>query len=152
MEVSSLIKKISLAISLTLATYSAKAQWQNCSPYHTIPKYELSESKLISVGYVSCFHEQGILIEVGHEPISIGTLLMGKHHDNSAYTYLQYEHQINKAILFIGPAYRINNEPTLLIGRIGFDYIIITHLSITLSILQINPQLNYTFFGAKISL
>ena len=75
---------------------------------------------------------------------------MGKRHHNDVYSYLQYEFAIRESRIYIGPAYRLNNNPSLLIGRMGIDYQIYKPLYTTLSLLQINNKLNYVHIGLKL--
>lgn len=133
---------------LLLSTITLKAQ--ECSPYHSIPKYELSDNKSAAIGYVSCFHARGVVAEAGYKNLFLGVLTMGKRHHGAAYSFLQYEFAIRELRIYGGPAYRLNNNPTLLIGRAGADYPIYEYLYGTFSILQVNPNLNYVHVGLKL--
>jgi len=138
-----------LFILITLvSTYSIKAQ--ECSPYFDIPKYELSNKKSGGIGYISCFHARGVVAEAGYDKLFIGLLAMGEGHHGAVYTFLQYEFAIRELRIYGGPAYRLNHNPSILIGRAGVDYQIISYLYGTFSILQVNPQLNYVHVGLKL--
>jgi len=138
-----------LFILITLvSTYSIKAQ--ECNPYFGIPRYELSNNKSGGIGYVACLHARGVVAEVGYDKIFMGILAMGEGHHNASYTFLQYEFAIRELRIYGGPAYRLNNNPTMLIGRVGADYPIISYLHGTFSILQINSNLNYVHIGFKL--
>ena len=125
---------------------------QECNPYFPIKNYELSKVKHAGLGYVSCFHARGIVTEIGYDKMFIGVLTMGKGHHYATYSYLQYEFAIRKSRMYIGPAYRLNNNPSLLVGRVGIDYEIYKPLYATLSLLQINNELNYVHIGLKLIL
>lgn len=138
-----IIKWILLLSALTLKA-------QECSPYHSIPKYELSDKKSAAIGYVSCFHARGVVAEAGYNNIFLGILSMGEGHHGAAYSFLQYEFSIRKSRIYGGPVYKLNNNPALLIGRAGIDYPIYKYLYGTFSILQVNPNLNYVHVGLKL--
>lgn len=138
-----------ILIFLILITLTSKGQ--ECSPYHTIPKYEYSKEKSFGLGYVSCFHARGVVAEVGYENIFTGVLLMGESHHNDAYGFIQYDVQLGRFRLYAGPIYRLNNQPSILIGRGGFDLRLIDKFYFTLSLLQVSQDLNYMHFGLKIN-
>jgi len=123
---------------------------QECSPYRGIPKYELSKNKSGGIGYVACLHARGVVAEVGYDKVFIGVLAMGKGHHGATYSYLQYEFPIRKSRVYIGPAYRLNLDPTVIIGRVGADVPIYGNLNLTASILQIRKGLNYLHVGLKL--
>lgn len=125
---------------------------QECLPYHKIPKYSLSNNKSAAIGYVACLHARGVVAEVGYDKIFVGLLAMGEGHNGSTYTFLQYEYAIRKLRIYGGPAYRINNNPSLLVGRVGLDINLYDRLWLTTSILQVNPDLNYLHTGLKLIL
>jgi len=125
---------------------------QECSPYHNTPKYELSDNKSAGIGYVSCFHARGVVAEVGYNNLFAGILAMGEGHHGAAYSFLQYELKIDRLSIYGGPAYRINHNPSLLIGRGGIDYRLYKKINATLSVLQINNKLNYLHIGIKLTL
>tara|TARA_B110000285_G_scaffold101546_1_gene115560 strand:+ start:1217 stop:1645 length:429 start_codon:yes stop_codon:yes gene_type:complete len=127
-------------------------QAQECTPFRKIPNYELSSNKSASIGYVACLHARGVVAEVGYKNIFIGFLAMGENHQSDAYTFLQYEYRLKGISFYGGPAYRVNNSPKLLIGRIGIDIKLYKRIWGTASILQLNPQLNYLHSGLKIVL
>lgn len=141
------IKLILLLLSLSSFLFS-----QECSPYYPIKSFELSKVKHAGVGYVACLHARGLLAEVGYDNTFIGVLAMGKGHHHSTYSYLQYEFAIRELRIYGGPAYRLNNDPQLLIGRVGADYPIYKPLHATFSLLQINNNLNYIHIGFKLVL
>jgi len=128
------------------------AKSQECSPFPTIPSYELSKNKSASIGYVACFHATGIVAEVGYKNTFVGVLVMGNNHQNDAYSFLQYEYQLKDMSFYGGPAYRLNNNPSLLSGRVGTDIKLYKRVWGTVSILQINPVLNYLHIGLKLVL
>jgi len=133
-----------------LLSFNLKAQ--ECSPFYKIPSYELSPNKSASIGYVACIHARGVVAEVGYKNIFIGILAMGENHQSDTYTFLQYEYQLKKISFYIGPAYRLNNSSTLLVGRTGIDIKLYKRIWITASILQVNPKLNYLHSGLKLVL
>lgn len=137
------IKWIILLFSFTL-------QAQECNPYYTIPKYELSKKKSGGIGYVACLHARGVVAEVGYNNTFVGILAMGKGHHGATYTFLQYEYIIRELRIYGGPAYRLNHDPAFLIGRMGADYQLYRNLYSTFSILQVNTNLNYVHVGLKL--
>jgi len=139
-----------LLIILTLLSISLKGQ--ECLPFHSIPSYELSPSKSAAIGYVACLHARGVVAEVGYKNTFIGILAMGENHDNDTYTFAQYEYQLKNSSFYMGPVYRLNNNPSLLFGRIGTDIKLYKRVWVTMSILQVNPTLNYFHIGTKLIL
>lgn len=137
-------------LTIFLTTLWLNSWSQECSPYRPVTNWELSDSKHYALAYVSCFHARGIVAEVGYDPVFVGFLTMGKRHHNDVYSYLQYEFVIRESRIYIGPAYRLNNNPSLLIGRMGIDYKIYKPLYTTLSLLQVNNKLNYVHIGLKL--
>ena len=131
-------------------TSSLKAQ--ECSPFYKIPSYELSNNKSSAIGYVACFHAMGVVGEVGYKNIFVGILAMGENHDQDSYIFLQYEHQLKNISFYGGPAYRLNNKPSLLIGRVGTDIRLYKRIWATFSVIQVNTELNYVHFGLKLVL
>jgi len=125
---------------------------QECSPFYKVPSYELSSNKSAAIGYVACLHARGIVAEVGYNNIFVGLLAMGENHNSDTYTFLQYEYYLKNIRFYGGPSYRVNNNPNILIGRIGSDLRIYKRTWGTISILQINPQLNYLHVGFKLIL
>ena len=125
---------------------------QECAPFSIPPSYELSKNKSAAIGYVACLHATGIVAEVGYKNTFLGVLVMDNNHQNDTYSFLQYEYQKKDISFYGGPAYRINNNPSLLIGRLGTDIRLYKRMWSTFSILQINPQLNYFHTGLKIIL
>lgn len=144
-----MLKKHLLLLLLVLSGYATQGQSIECSPYFTIPKYELSKSKSAGIAYVSCIHARGVSAEVGYDKAFIGIVAMGKKHHNASYIFLQYEHTYKRITFFAGPTYRINNNPQFVIGRAGIDYQIYKRIYLQAFILQINPQLNYANLGIK---
>lgn len=137
-------------LSIVLLTLSTVVTGQDCSPFRKVPSYELSKNKSAALGYVACIHATGILAEVGYSKVFGGVLVMGVNHNNSAYTFLQYEERFKRFTLYGGPAYRLNNESSILIGRIGTDIRLYKRIWFTGSLLQINRRLNYSHFGLKV--
>jgi len=142
------VKKL-LVLFLILGS-SLKAQ--ECSPFFDIPSYELSNNKSAAIGYVACVHARGVVAEVGYDNVFVGILAMGQGHHGAAYTFLQYEYRIKNVSFYGGPAYRLNHNPSLLIGRVGTDIKIYKRVWGTLSVLQVNTELNYIHFGFKLVL
>lgn len=143
------MKAIAWIVAMLLSTASLA---QECNPYYNIPKYELSDKKSAGIGYVACFHARGVVAEVGYNNLFIGILVMGDGHHGATYSFLQYELKINRLSVYGGPAYRINHNPSLLIGRAGIDYRLYKKINATLSVLQINNKLNYLHAGIKLTL
>jgi hypothetical protein len=123
---------------------------QECSPYHNIPTYKLSNNKSGGIGYVACLHAKGVVAEVGYDKLFVGVLAMGQGHHGATYSFLQYEFAIRELRIYGGPAYRLNHNPSLIIGRVGIDVPIYKRLYTTASILQINKNLNYLHVGLKL--
>lgn len=134
-----------------LILITLKSNAQECNPYHIIPKYEYSGNKSFGLGYVACLHARGVVAEVGYDKVFLGLLSMGKGHHGAAYSFVQYDYKVNRFRLYGGPAYRLNNNPQLIIGRAGIDLKMYSDLYTTLSILVINKDLNYIHFGFKIN-
>jgi hypothetical protein len=123
---------------------------QECSPYRTPKHWELSKAKSGAIGYVACLHARGVVAEVGYDNVFIGVLAMGKGHHGATYSFLQYEFAIRESRIYGGPVYRLNHDPTLIIGRVGGDLKLFSRVYATASILQINRNLNYLHVGLKI--
>lgn len=140
-------KKIILMLMLIALTSKA----QECNPYHLIPKYEYSDNKSFGLGYVACLHARGVVAEVGYDNVFVGILAMGSGHHGATYSFLQYDYSIERLRLYVGPAYRLNNDPRLIIGRVGLDCSIYKNIYITISILQVKRDLNYLHCGLKIN-
>lgn len=138
-----------LLIILLLIT-SIKGVAQECSPYHDIPEWETDGKKLGGIGYVSCFHARGVVAEVGYNNIFIGVLAMGQGHHGATYSFLQYEFTTHELRIYGGPVYRLNHDPSLLIGRLGADYKLYRNLYFTFSVLQVSTELNYLHLGLKL--
>jgi hypothetical protein len=81
----------------------------------------------------------------------MGVLAMGQGHHGATYSFLQYEFAIRKSRIYGGPVYRLNNNPSLCIGRVGFDLRLIDKVYFTMSLLQVRQDLNYFHFGLKIN-
>lgn len=140
--------KYLLTIFLTTLWLASTAQ--ECSPYHPVKNFSLSDKKSGAIGYVACLHARGVVAEVGYDNIFGGILAMGKGHHGSTYTYLQYEFAIRELRIYAGPAYKLNNNPGLIIGRFGADLQLYKPLYATASILQVHKELNYFHFGFKL--
>ena len=123
---------------------------QECSPYKTPKHWELSEAKSGAIGYVACLHARGVVAEVGYDKVFVGILAMGQGHHGATYSFVQYEFAIRELRIYGGPAYRLNNNPSLITGRIGADLKIYKRIWTTASILQINRNLNYLHVGLKL--
>ena len=122
----------------------------DCSPFHPVSNHEVNKDIIYSIAYVSCWHARGIMVEMGTDNFQIGTIAMGEQHDNSTYMYFATTKRYGNLRLYGGPLYRINNNPTLGIGRFGFDFGLYKNLYGTLSVLQMTRSLNYANFGVKI--
>jgi len=138
-------------ILLTLILIALTSKAQQCSPYHLIPRYEYSDNKSFGLGYVACLHARGVVAEVGYDKMFLGVLAMGKGHMGATYSFLQYDYSVDRLRLYGGPAYKLNNNPGLIIGRFGIDYMIYKNVYGTLSILVIDKDLNYLHCGIKIN-
>lgn len=130
---------------------SLTSKGQECNPYHLIPKYELASKKSAGVGYVACLHARGVVAEVGYDNMFIGILAMGEGHHGTTYSFLQYEFAIRKLRIYGGPVYRLNNNPSLCIGRVGIDFEVYRWIYASLSLLQPNKDVNYLHVGLKIN-
>jgi len=139
-----LILALLFPILLTSQTY--------CSPYHNIDRYEVNKDIIYSIAYISCFHARGVNVEMGTDKIQVGSILMGKNHHNASYLYLVGNRDYKNLRLYGGLLYRINNNPTLCIGRYGVDIEIYRNVYSTFSVSQINRNLNYANFGLKLIL
>ncbi len=128
------------------------AYGQECNPYYNPKNYILDKNKSAAIGYVACLHARGIVAEVGYDNVFLGVLAMGKGHHGATYTFLQYEVPFGRSRLYGGPAYRLNNNPTLIMGRVGADLKIYKRLWATAGVLQIDRNLNYLHVGLKIQL
>ena len=137
-----------ILIFLMLITLTSKGQ--ECNPYHIIPKYELQSKKSAGLGYVSCFHAQGVVAEVGYDNVFVGILAMGEGHHGATYSFVQYDVQFDRWRVYGGPAYRLNNDPALLIGRAGVDFRIYEYIYGSASVLQVRQNLNYLHIGLKL--
>jgi hypothetical protein len=121
-----------------------------CSPFFSVNTYQTNDDVLFSIGYISCIHARGVNYEIGTKDMQIGTILMGKNHHNSAYIYTQYTQDFDSFRVYVGPIYRLNNDPVLGIVRLGSDVQIYESVYLTLSLLQMNPDLSYLYFGLKL--
>lgn len=133
-----------LLIAICNITYA-----QECTPYQTPRNYILDGNKSAAIGYVSCFHAAGVVAEVGYDNVFVGILAMGKGHHGAAYSFLQYEFAIREVRIYGGPVYRLNHDPSLLMGRVGIDARMYKRLWATASVLQVNRNLNYVHIGVK---
>jgi hypothetical protein len=138
--------KIILILMLTCLT----AKPQQCNPYHQIHNYDLDKDKSAAIGYVSCIHAMGVVAEVGYDKMFVGVLAMGEGHDGATYGFLQYEYYNGRYRIYAGPSYRLNNQPSLMIGRAGLDVQMYKNIYGTISILQVNRELNYFHYGVKL--
>ena len=125
------------------------AYGQECSPFYKPKSYTLDKNKSAAIGYVACLHARGVVAEVGYDKLFLGILAMGQGHYGATYTFLQYEVSFDKFRVYIGPAYKLNHDPGLIIGRVGIDLKLYKKLYATGSILQINQNLNYLHVGFK---
>lgn len=142
------MKKILLLLLLVSNTVIG----QECNPFFDIPSYELSKNKSAAIGYVSCFHARGVVAEVGYKNAFVGALTMGENHNQDTYVFFQFEDQFKNISVYGGPIYRINNNPSLLICRAGFDIRLYKRMWGTFSVIQVNPRFQYAHFGLKLVL
>lgn len=136
---------IILYILLCNVTYG-----QECSPFYKPKSYTLDKNKSAAIGYVACLHARGVVAEVGYDKLFLGILAMGQRHHGATYTFLQYEVPFDRFRVYIGPAYKLNHDPRLIIGRVGLDLKLYKKFYATGSILQINQNLNYLHVGFKV--
>ena len=139
-----------IAIILMLMLNCLTSKSQECSPYRTIPNYEFDKSKSAALGYVACLHARGVVAEVGYDNMFVGVLAMGEGHSGATYGYLQYEYYNGRYRIYAGPSYRLNNQPILCIGRAGLDFQIQGCVYASLSVIQVNKDVNYLHYGVKI--
>jgi hypothetical protein len=124
-----------------------------CSPYHKVKNYTVDDKGNYGFSYVTCFHAQGVVVDLSYKSIMIGTHMMDKGHMNTVYGFISYRYFINKkTIAHIGPLYKINNNSGLLIGQFGLDRKLYGPLYLTSRILQVKTNLNYLNVGLKITL
>jgi len=133
---------------------SLYSQSIECNPYnHRVKNYIVEEENNYSISYVSCFHAQGVVVDLSYKDVMIGSHMMGKGHHHTVYGFISYRHRVGKrTLLHVGPLYRINNNSSLLIGQFGIDYKVYGPLHFTSRILQIRQDLNYLNVGMKLSL
>ncbi len=124
-----------------------------CSPYHKVKNYTVDDKGNYGFSYVTCFHAQGVVVDLSYKSIMIGTHIMDKGHNNTVYGFVSYRYFINeKTIAHIGPLYKINNNSGLLIGQFGLDRKLYGPVYLTSRILQVKTNLNYLNVGLKITL
>lgn len=121
-----------------------------CSPYHGIDRYDVNQDVMFGLGYVACLHSGGVVAEAGTKRVQVGTILMGQGHHNTAYGFIAVAGSYKNFRGYVGPLYRINNDPALLIGRCGIDVQVYEQLYGTISVNQINTNLNYLLLGLKL--
>ena len=126
---------------------------QDCSPYHTVNKWEVNDDVDFTAAWVSCFHASGLAFSMDYNNISLGTHLMGEGHMNSAYMFLSYQYQpLDRIKLSAGPLYKLNNNSGLMVAQYGGDIKLYKSIWLTSRILQIRTDLNYLNVGLKIVL
>ena len=125
------------------------AYGQQCNPYQTPKNYILDQNKSAAVGYVACLHARGVVAEVGYDNVFVGILAMGQGHHGATYSFIQYEVPFGRSRIYGGPAFRLNHNPSLIMGRVGTDLRIYKRLWVSVSVLQINRNLNYLHAGFK---
>jgi len=142
-----------ISILLTLISYNLYSQI-DCSPYnHRVKNYIVEEKNNYGISYVSCFHAQGVVVDLSYRSVMVGTHMMNKGHKNSVYGFISYKVHLNdRIILHGGPLYRINNDSGFLMGQYGMDYKLYKGLNLTSRILQVNPLLNYLNVGVKLTI
>ena len=125
----------------------------DCSPYHKIRNYSIDDKGNYGISYVSCFHAQGVVVDLSYKSIMIGTHMMDKGHNNTVYGFISYRYFIGrKTIVHMGPLYKINNDSGLLICQYGLDQKLYGPVYLTSRILQVKTNLNYLNVGLKITL
>lgn len=124
-----------------------------CSPYYKIRNYSIDDKGNYGISYVTCFHAQGVVVDLSYKSIMIGTHMMDKGHNNTVYGFISYRYFIGrKTIVHIGPLYKINNDSGLLICQYGLDHNLYGPIYLTSRILQVKRDLNYLNVGLKITL
>lgn len=124
---------------------------QECSPFWETRNYILDDAKSAGIGYVACLHARGVVAEVGYNNVFVGILAMGQGHSNATYGFVQYDVQFGRARFYAGPAYRLNNEPIICIGRAGLDFQVYRWFYTSLSLIQVDKNVNYLHYGIKIN-
>jgi len=125
----------------------------DCSPYHKIRNYSIDDKGNYGISYVSCFHAQGVVVDLSYKSIMIGTHMMDKGHNNTVYGFISYRYFIGrKTIVHMGPLYKINNDSGLLICQYGLDQKLYGPVYLTSRILQVRRDLNYLNVGIKLTL
>ena len=142
-----------LIVTLNLLSNILYSQDLNCNPYNHKIKYNYSivdPNVKYGLSYVSCFHAQGVVVDLRYKEYLTGFHMMNKGHHHTVYHFISYRVKLNNHIvLHGGPLYRLNNENGLLIGQFGIDYKLYKGLNLTSRILQITPSLNYLNVGLK---
>lgn len=141
------------SILLTLISYNLYSQI-DCNPYnHTVKRYIVEEKNNYGISYVSCFHAEGIVVDLSYKSLMVGTHLMDKGHNNSVYGFFSYKFYVdNRMVIHMGPLYRMNNDRQLLVGQYGIDYKLYGPINLTSRVLQIRRDLNYLNVGIKVTL
>ena len=146
-----------LLLLFTLISNNLYSQDLHCNPYTHKVKYDYSSivDNDIEYGlsYVSCFHAQGVVVDLRYKEYQTGFHMMGKGHHHTVYHFISYRVKMNNRIVFHGgPLYRVNNNNGLLIGQFGMDYKLYKGLNLTSRVLQIHPSLNYLNVGIRLGL
>lgn len=137
--------------NLLIALLFSVAAWaQDCSPYHRVLDWEPNEEVEFTVAWVHCFHAAGISATTGWKAWSVGTHIMGAGHHNTAYAFLDWTYTEKRVKFFMGPAMRLNNNPTPILGRAGVDIGLTKQIWFTTTILQANFNVNYLNLGIKL--
>jgi hypothetical protein len=125
----------------------------DCNPFHKVKNYTVEEENNYSISLVTCFHAQGVVVDLSYKNVMIGTHMMSKGHMNTVYGFVSYRYFIRKnTIVHMGPLYKINNDSGLLLCQFGLDQKLYGPVYLTSRILQINRELNYLNVGLKVSL
>ena len=142
-----------ISILLTLISYNLYSQI-DCNPYnHRVKNYIVEEKNNYGISYVSCFHAQGVVVDLSYRSVMVGTHMMNKGHKNSVYGFISYKVHLNdRTILHGGPLYRINNDSGFLMGQYGMDYKLYKGFNLTSRVLHVNPLLNYLNVGVKLTI
>jgi hypothetical protein len=138
-------------IFLLLLTFTSKAQ-SECSPYIKPEHYVVNRDIIYSISYVSCIHTQGIMTEVGTKNNRLGNLITGKGHHNDVYMFGSHYINFKNINLSAGLLFRVNNNPSICVGKIGTDYKLYKNIYSTLNLFQVNKDLSYMYFGLKINI
>lgn len=138
-------------IFLLLLTFTTKGQ-SNCSPYSEPSNYLVNKDVEYSISYVSCIHTQGIMTEVGTKNNKLGNLITGEGHHSDVYMFGSHYINFKNINVSAGLLFRVNNNPSICIGKFGTDYKLYKNIYSTLNLFQVNEDLSYMYFGIKVNI